>query len=346
MDMKKGRTILAAAAMLMAGTSLAFADGELNIYNWGNYTSPDMIKKFEQKYNIKVTITDYDSNDTALAKIRQGGHGFDIAVPSQHFLPIWISEGLLLETNPGQMENGKNIAPEWANPDFDPGRKYSTPWQWGTVGIDVNTDVYKGDINSWGIIFNPPEELKGKINVVPEMTDVIFGAIKYNGGDWCTNDKAVLKKVRDTLVNAKPYWVAMEYGTIEKMVSGDFSAAVDWNGSVLRQRLQRPAIQYGYPREGFEYWSDNVVVLKDAKNIENAKLFQNFIMDPENAAMISAFARYANGIAGSDAFMPADMKGAHELNVPEDMKAKGEFIKLCDPATQEIYTKIWTELQK
>ena len=84
--MKMGRTILAAAAMLMAGTSLALADGELNIYNWGNYTSPDMIKKFEQKYNVKVTITDYDSNDTALAKIRQGGHGFDIAVPSQHFL--------------------------------------------------------------------------------------------------------------------------------------------------------------------------------------------------------------------------------------------------------------------
>ena len=69
-------------------------------------------------------------------------------------------------------------------------------------------------------------------------------------------------------------------------------------------------------------------------------------MDPENAAMLSAFAKYANGIAGSEAFMPADMKGAPELNVPADMQAKAEFMRLCDPATQDIYTKIWTEVQK
>jgi spermidine/putrescine transport system substrate-binding protein len=91
-----------------------------------------------------VTITDYDSNDTALAKVRQGGTGFDIVVPSQSHLPIWISEGLLLETDPGKMENAKNMAPEWADPEFDKGRKYSVPWQWGTVGVSVNTDSLQG----------------------------------------------------------------------------------------------------------------------------------------------------------------------------------------------------------
>lgn len=122
MKLKSTMTVLLSA--MLASTGIALADGELNIYNWGNYTSPDMIKKFEEKYKVKVTVTDYDSNDTALAKVRQGGHGFDIAVPSQSHLPIWIAEGLLLETNPGQMENAKNISKEWANPDFDPGRKF------------------------------------------------------------------------------------------------------------------------------------------------------------------------------------------------------------------------------
>ena len=343
----KRRTIASAAAMaLMASTGLARAEGVLNIYNWGNYTSPDVIKKFEEKYNVKVTITDYDSNDTALAKVRQGGTGFDIAVPSQTFIPIWIKEGLVLETDPSKMENFKNVAPEWADPDFDPGRKYTVPWAWGTIGIVVNTDAYKGPSDTWGIIFDTPDELKHKVNVVPEMNDVLFAATKYVGGKQCDDDKAVLKKVRDTLVAAKPNWIAMEYNTIEKMGAGDFKATSDWNGSALRQRLANPAIHFFYPKEGYGIWSDNVVVLKEAKNVENAKLFQNFIMDPEVAAGLSAFHRYANGIAGSDKYMPADMKDAPEVIIPEDVKKNGELQRLCSPEVQDIYSKIWTELQK
>lgn len=331
---------------LLASTGLANAEGVLNIYNWGNYTSPDMIKKFEEQNKVKVTITDYNSNDTALAKVRQGGSGFDVVMPSQNYMPIWIGEGLLLETRPDQMENFKNVAEDLKNPEFDPGRHYSVPWAMGTVGVVVNTDVYKGDINTWKIIFDTPDELKGKVNLVPEMNDVMDAAILYNGGKKCTDDKEILKKVRDTLVAAKPNWVAMEYGTIEKMTAGDFAASSDWNGSALRQRLRNPAIHFGYPKEGYVNWSDNVVVLKDAQNVDNAKLFQNFMMDPENAAMNSAFHRYANGIAGSAQFMPEDMKNAPEVIVPDEFKAAGIPSQTCAPETQALYTRIWTELQK
>ena len=337
-------SVMAAAILLSAGS--AMAAGELNIYNWGDYTSPDMIKKFEEKYKVKVSVTDYDSNDTAIAKVRAGGHGFDIVVPSANFVPIWINEGLLLETRPDQMENFKNVDPKWVDVPFDKGRHYSVPWQWGTTGVIVNTSIYSGDIGTSAIWLDPPKELEGKINVVPEMADIIKLAVMYFGGEPCTSDKELLKKVRDKLIEAKPKWISMDYSNPEKYAKQDIAAGVNWNGWSFRARLLNDKISYGYPKEGYIVWMDNVTVLKDAKNVENAKLFQNFIMDPENAGMISSFARYANGIKGSDAFMPEDMKTANEIVVPPELVEKGQFSLACSPEVTEMHTKIWTDLMK
>ncbi len=345
--MMKLLKIALAGASLLAFSGLAHAEGELNIYNWGNYTNPDLIKKFEETYKVKVTLTDYDSNDAALAKVRAGGHGFDIVVPSAGFVPVWVQEGLIIEARPDLMENFKNVDPKWINVPFDEGRHYTVPWQWGTTGVAVNTKVYKGDVNTSAIWLDPPPELVGKVNVVPEMMDVMNLALKYVGGDFCTSDKAMLKKARDKLMEAKPKWIAMDYGNLEKMTKGDYAAAVNWNGSTFRIRLDTKGdVVYGYPKEGYPIWMDNVAILKDAKNVDNAKLFMNFIMDPQNAAMISAFARYANGIKGSEQYMPEDMKTAPEVNVPAEFVAKGQFQLNCPPEINEIYTKIWTELMK
>lgn len=348
--MRSAPSILIPSALTLSVLTLTagpvLAEGQLNIYNWGDYTSPELIAAFEAAYDVKVTLTDYDSNDTALAKVEAGGHGFDIVVPSSNFLPIWIEKGLLLETRPDEMENFANVRPEWRDPPFDPGRHYSVPWQWGTVGVSVNSDVYKGDVNTSALLFNPPPELQGKINVLPEMNDVMALAISYVGGEPCTGDMEVLKQVRDLLVAAKPHWVSMDYTTIEQMAQGDFAAAMDWNGAAFRARLENPALKFGFPQEGFPIWSDNVVVLADAQNVENAKLFQNFIMDPKNAAMISAFARYANGIAGSDAFMPADMAEAPEINIAPELIGAGFNNPTCPADITNIYTQIWTELRK
>jgi spermidine/putrescine transport system substrate-binding protein len=344
--MKTALRMTTTAIALLALAGATHAEGVLNIYNWGDYTSPELIKKFEAANDVKVTITDYDSNDTALAKVRAGGHGFDIVVPSANYVPIWVKEGLLLESRPDQMENFKNVDPRWVDVPWDPGRHYSVPWQWGVTGIGVNSKVYGGDINTSAIFLDPPAELVGKINVAPEMNDVLFATIKYFGGEWCTEDRELLKKVRDKVVEAKTKWLAMDYSVTEKLPAGDYSAVYYWNGAIMRSRLANPDIKFGYPKEGYPIFMDSVAILQDAANVENAKLFMNFIMDPENAALISSFAKYANGIKGSEQFMPEDMKTAPELVVPAEFEKAGEFLKSCSPETVDLYSRIWTELQK
>ncbi|MGE0284367.1 MAG: extracellular solute-binding protein [Parvibaculaceae bacterium] len=344
--MKRTLGLATLALGLLAQVAGAQAEGELNIFNWGNYTPAELVGKFEDTYKVKVTITDYDSNDTALAKVRQGGHGFDIVVPSASVMSIWIADGLLLESRPDQMENFKNVDPQWVDVPFDPGRRYSVPWQWGTAGVVVNKTVYSGDPNTAEIFLDPPPELIGKINVIPEMSDVMNIVVAYAGGEPCTGDLTVLKKVRDLLAAAKPKWLAMEYSTIEKFAKGDFAAGVDWSGVTLRTRMQNKNIVYGYPKTGYPIWMDNAAILKDAKNIENAKLFLNFIMDPENAAMISTFAHSASGIKGVEAFMPEDIRTAPEVAIPEQFRAAGKLNLACPPEVLQLYTKIWTELRK
>ncbi|PWE29168.1 ABC transporter substrate-binding protein [Pararhodobacter marinus] len=336
---------LVSTLALLASAGLAHADGVLNIYNWGNYTSPELIEQFTADTGIEVTITDFDSNETALARIRQGGHGFDIVVPTHSYVPIWIEEGLLQPLDPEIVTDRGNIAPQWVDVDFDPGREYTVPWQWGTTGIAVNTSVYDGDINTADIIFNPPESLVGRINVIPEMSDVMAIAIYAAGGDdVCTDDMDVLRATRDMLMEAKPNWLSLDYGTIDNYVAGDILAGIYWNGATMRARLQNPDVAYGYPATGYPVWMDNAAVLADAQNTENAMIFINYILQPEHAAMLSDFARYGNGIAGSEEFMDPEMASAPEISIPEELVSAGRFNPTCPQEIQDIRTQIWTEL--
>src|SRR5690242_10555706 len=119
---------------LIAVPQLAYADaGELHIYNWTDYTSDEMVKKFEAETGIKVTIDTYDSNETALAKLSSGAAGYDVMIISNDFVPIFVNQHLLQEVGVASMPNFKNLDPKWQQRPWDPDAKYSVPWVWGTA---------------------------------------------------------------------------------------------------------------------------------------------------------------------------------------------------------------------
>jgi spermidine/putrescine transport system substrate-binding protein len=336
----------AVVALLLAGGA-ARADGELHIFNWGDYTNPKLIDKFSKQYNVKITLDDYDSNETMLAKVRAGGTGYDVVVPSDYTVKIMIEEDMLAKTEPDQMENFKNIEPKFVDVYWDKGRHYTVPWQWGTTSFAVDTAVYKGDINTLALMFDPPPELQGRINVLDDMNSLFNAALRYLNLPRCNGNPEDLKKLYNLLTTAKKSWRTFDYDALGKMTSRDVDLTQVWNGYARRIRLQRPGVAYSFPKEGIEGWADNVAVLKDAKNMENAKLFQNFLMDPENAALISDFAKYQNAIVGSDKFMKQldpDFTDSPEFKIPAGIEP--EFVPPCSKEVTDKYNKIWTALKK
>ena len=166
----------------------------MQLFNLGDHINPELLTKFEAETGIKVIVTDYDSNDTALAKIGAGGHGFDLVVPSANFVPIYIEKGLIQKLDLSKLLHHGNIAPGWMSVDYDNGRNYTIPWQWGTTGVGVNQNAYSGDINTSAIFLVPPPELVGKVNVAPEKNDVLALATMYAGGSLCSDDPELMKR--------------------------------------------------------------------------------------------------------------------------------------------------------
>ncbi len=332
----------AGLALALSGT--AKAEGQLFIYNWFDYTPPELIEKFEQEHGVSVTLDTYDSNETLLAKLVGGGTGYDIAMPGDYMVAIMIREGLLEQVEPNKMENAKNLDPRWVDVYWDPGREYSIPWQWGTTAFMVNREVFDGDIDTLAILFDPPEPLQGQINVLRDVNDVLNAGLRYLGHPRCNSDQAQLRELNDLMQSAKPHWKSFNSdGAKEVLVSGDVQAGMIWNGFGMRARMEKPSLEYAYPREGFTGWMDNIVVLKGARNLENAKLFVNFMMEPEHAAMVSNFARYANGISGSEAFMDPELLEAPEIVIPAGAPDP-EFVPPCEDEVIRLYDRIWTNL--
>lgn len=336
---------LSLLALLMA--SPAFAEGELKVYHWFEYIPQELVDKFTAETGVKVTIDTYDSNESMLASLKAGKLGqYDVAVPGDYMVQIMGAEGLLDTFAAEELPNFGNIDPKWIDVPFDPGRKSSIPYQWGTTAFSVNRDVYKGDINTLAMIFNPPEELKGKINVLDSQGEVLALGSIYMGIPQCSTDKEQLKALSDMLVAAKANWASFGSDTAKDvLVSGDAAAGMIYNGFSAKARAEGANVEYAYPKEGYVVWMDNMVLLKDAPNRDNALKFMNFLLQPENAAAVTNYAAYTSGVVGVEPFLDEAIKSSPETNPPATV-APGSFIQVCDEETQKLYDAIWINLKK
>ena len=339
---------LTSSAMALALTAhAAAAEGELVIYHWFEYMPQELLEKFTAETGIKVTMDTYDSNEAMLASLKAGAIGtYDVAVPGDYMVSIMAGEGLLDTIAEGELANKGNIAPEWADPSFDPGRTHSIPYQWGSTSFMVDTATFGGDINTTDILFNPPAELSGKVNMLDSQGEVMAMAALHLGMEQCSTDREKLKALNEMLVSAKDHWASFNSDTAkEVLVSGDASVGMIYDGFGAKARAEKETLKYAFPSQGYVVWMDNVVLLKDAPNRDSAIKFMDFLLEPENIAAVSNFARYGAGVSGVGEYLDPALATLPEANPTADA-GEGVFIEVCDEQTQAVYDQIWTNVKK
>jgi len=338
----------------LAATVLAFAlaagaaraEGALRLYNWHNYTPPELIAKFEAAHQVKVEVTGFQSPAEALEKIRAGGHGFDLAVLPGEDVARLIDDRLALRSYPNGMPNFGNVLGPWRNPPWDPWRRYSVPWHWGGIGILADSALHAGEADGAALIFAPPEELRGRIQVAPDRRLVIGLARLHLGLNPCAGDTAAVEQVRALLTAARPGWRVVAHGLATGIESGETAAALYWNEPALHAREAKASLSFTFPGGAFPTWSDDLVALRDAPNPENAKLFLDFVMAPENAALMTIHNRQANGIRDSATHLPPAMREMPEIAPPPEAAERAVPLPACPASLEALDIALWDELTK
>ena len=322
---------LAIAAFGIAGSGLALAQSKvLNIYNWSDYIAEDTIKNFEKETGIKVRYDNYDSNEVLHAKLVAGKTGYDIVVPGSHFAKTQIEGGLLQKLDRSKLTN-------WGNLDktlleqlakIDPGNQYLVDWLWGYVTVGINVNKVKaalGDMpmpdNAWSLLFDPKYVSRLKscgVSVLDSASEVLPAALLYAGKPPYSRDAADYAEAAKVLKAIRPYVTRFSSsGYIEEMASGATCLVMGFSGDIniardratdAKKKPKTPVvIEALVPKAGATLFFDTMAIPKDAKNVENAHLFINYIMRPEVHASLTNKVFYANPNAASLKFVKKEV---------------------------------------
>lgn len=253
-------------------------NGDVYVYNWGEYIDEDVLDTFEAETGIKVHYDTFVTNEDMYPKVASGAVEYDVICPSDYMIQRMIDENLLAEINFDNVPNIKNIDSAYLekSKEFDPDNKYSIPYCWGTVGILYNKTMVDGPIDSWSVLFD--SKYKDNILMINSVRDAYGIALKYLGYSINTTDKDQIDQATDLLIKQKDLVQGYFVDEVrDKMIGGDAAISVIYSGEANFTKRENEDLEYVVPKEGSNVWIDSWVIPKNAKNKENAEKFLNFL---------------------------------------------------------------------
>jgi len=321
------------------------AGGKVNFYNWDTYIGETTIEDFEKASGIEVQYDLFADNDELFAKLRGGNPGYDLIVPTNDYVERMMIAEMLLPLDHSKIPNLSNIDKNFLNPSFDPGRKFSVPYMWGTIGVGYRKSAVDGVPGSWADLLSS-DKYAGRIALMSEPQTVMQMALKAMGkslNDWSDENIAAAEKmISDQKSNIVAF--APDNGQ-DLLLAGEVDLAMEWNGDILQAMEEDDDIAYVVPEEGGLLWEDTLCIPKGAPNVENAHALINYLLDAQVGADIADFVYYATPNAAARDLMSEEYTGNSAIFPSDEATAKSEVSVYPG---QEVVRKIdeaWTRIK-
>jgi putrescine transport system substrate-binding protein len=367
----KKHLIASAAVVALAGITGAQAQEKVvNVYNWSDYIDPAILDDFTKETGIKVKYDVFDSNELLETKLLAGKTGYDVVVPSGNFLGRQIQTGVFTPLDKSKLPNLQYMWPTVTDilAKYDPGNKYAVNYMWGTTGIGYNVAKIKelvpdAPLDSWKLALDPQYVLKLKgcgVMMLDAADEIVPAVMNYLGIDPDSKKTEDLKKAAEYFKQIRPAvrkFHSSEY--INALANGDVCMVVGWSGDIKQaatraeeknktQKDPKKKVEIGYiiPKEGAYMFFDNFVIPKDAKNVEEAYAFINYMMKPEVIAKASNFIQYPSGNLEAQKFVDKAILDDKNIYPSEETMKKLYVISPFDQKAQRELTNVWRDMKK
>ncbi len=327
-----------------------------------DYIAEDTLDRFQAATGIRPVYDVFDSNETLEAKLLAGNSGYDVVVPTSHYLARQIVAGLYQPLDKSKIPNLVHMDPELMAraAGYDPDNAHAVIYQWGTTGIGYNVDKVAERLgedapaDSWALIFDPAVAAKLAdcgISLLNESNDVLQTALNYLGIDPMSQNPDDLEKAAQLLEAVRPhirYFHSSQY--ISDLANGEICVSMGWSGDVLQAQSRAidagngVDVAYVIPKEGALIWFDMMAIPADAPNADAAHAFINFVLDPEIMAGITNYVYFPNAVAASKPFIDPEVLEDPTIYPPAELQAKLFPSVVRDPRIERTVTRLWTRV--
>lgn len=321
--------------ILLTGCVGKNSDKEIvNVLNWSSYIPDEVIRDFEKEYNIRVNYGTYSSNEELLAKITSSKEGtYDLIFPSDYMVELMVERKLIQKIDKSKIDNYKNINGVFLDQGYDLFNEYSLPFLSTIAVIAVNKENIHEDIKSYNDLLN--SKYKNDIVLIDDQRIIIGMALLANGFDMNTTDIDELAVAEKWLLKLKQNVKAYDSDSPKSFfITDEVNIGVLWNAEAELAKLENSNIELIYPEEGHAISTDNYAIVKEAKNVNNAYLFINYLLRPEVSDKITKEYPYISPI-----------KDVYNSEVTVDkIFNKGFYVKNIGNNIRD-YDKLWADIK-